>query len=81
MKKYETAYVCLFENNAVAQVFEAENKVEAMKMAIISNNPNDEYTKDWIENLKGLTAKQFKDEVLQGEQSVDAVEIKEVSGE
>lgn len=74
MKKYATAYVSLFENNAIAQVFEADNEVEAMKMAILSNQ-KDEYTKEWLEGLVNLTVEQFKDEVLQGEQSVDAIEI------
>jgi hypothetical protein len=75
MKKFATAYVSLFENNAIAQVFEAENKIEAMKMAILSNQ-KDEFTKEWIDGLApDLTESQFKDEVLQGEQSVDAIEI------
>ena len=74
MKKFATAYVSLFENNAIAQVFEAENKIEAMKMAILSNQ-KDEFTKEWIDGLTDLTEEQFKDEVLQGEQSVDAIEI------
>ena len=74
MKKFATAYVCLFENNAIAQVFEAENEIDAMKMAVLSNQ-KDEHTKEWIEGMTDLTVEQFKDEVLQGEQSVDAIEI------
>lgn len=74
MKKYATAYVSLFENNAIANVIEAENELEAMKKAILLNQ-KDEYTKEWIEGLGEMTIEEFKDAVLQGEQSVDAVEI------
>ena len=37
MKKFATAYINFFENSVIAQVFDAENKIEAMKMAIQSN--------------------------------------------
>ena len=74
MKKFATAYVSLLENDAIAQIFEAENEIEAMKMAVLSNQ-KDEHTKEWIEGMTGLTVEQFKDEVIQCEISVDAIEI------
>ena len=76
MRKLATAYVSFFENKAIVQVFEAKNKIEAMLMAIISNQ-KDEDTKEWVEGIKDkkLTIEQFKNEVLQSEQSVDAIEI------
>lgn len=74
MKKYATAYVSLFENNAVANIVEADSLLEAMKKAILLNQ-KDEYTREWIEGLGEMEIEDFKDAVLQGEQSVDAVEI------
>jgi len=77
MKKYATAYVDLFENNTIANVVEAENEIEAMKKAILLENKNDEYIKTWLEGLGEMSIEDFKSAALQGEKSVDAIEIKE----
>jgi len=74
MKKFATAYVNLFENNAIANIVEAENELEAMKKTILLNQ-SDKYTKEWIDGLGEMSIDDFKNTVLQGEQSVDAVEI------
>lgn len=74
MKRFATAYVNLFDNCAIARVVEAENTIEAMKKAILANQ-TDEHTREWIEGMQGLTVDEFKNQVLQGEQSVDAIEI------
>jgi len=74
MKKFATAYFSLFENNAVAQVFEAKNQVEAMKKAILSNQ-KDEHTREWLNDMINLSVEDFKNEVLQCEIGVDAIEI------
>ena len=74
MKRFATAYVNLFDNCVVARVVEAENSIEAMKKTILANR-TDKYTREWIEGMQGLTVDEFKEQVLQGEQLVDAVEI------
>lgn len=75
MKKYATAYVDMSENNAVANIIEATSIQDAMKQAILTNRP-DEYTKEWIDGLDAqLTIEELRHEIMETEQSVDAVEI------
>lgn len=75
IKKYATAYINLFENIVIANVLEAANELEALKKTIILNN-KDSSTKEWIESIGEIDVKDFKSIILNNEQSVDAIEIK-----
>jgi hypothetical protein len=75
MKTFATAYVNLFDNNAVADLITAENELDTLKKTILKNQ-TDSHTKEWIEGIPDdISIQDFKNEVLQGEQSVDAKEI------